>query len=723
MSTFLRDDDDYVRNINVIKEYFEQLTIYLTMITGKDEASVREWIRKTFGPGGKFELNTPMANITVRDKETGDRQRARINMAKLFEVAEKHRLIISPSMTFYIPPDIKRSLLSIFIDQNIQKRAKVKKEMQVAQAAGDHILAANKKNAQNSFKQRNNALSGAHSSPFTILYNKSTHSSLTSMCRSATSYGNANNEKLLASSRHYWSAGIVVNNILSTIRLTDFTEFQQVMDTYKLYYPTVKDTMACIQRSTDLYWYNEKAMYEIRRLVMKMTDIQRAAFVYIGDLYQVRKFNDGVVRDFITKLLQEREVPLTDVPSIEKRLDGDTIALISLLRRESVTGNFGRTKDESFEKYCKLMASCEHIYDVMEEYDLFIKGIMTTPNVPASIAKLPDVIRRVSLVSDTDSTMATVMRWAEWYCGEGVTTGRLADDVSDLMIYIATQNIAHMMARMSTNIGVEKQYLHRYAMKNEFKFSAFALTNKAKHYFSLITSQEGVLKEEPELEMKGVALRTSNIPPIIMNEFRDKVTEMLDDVMNGRKIKLLPILRHVANIEHRIEKSVHDGEYTYLKTGNIKTREAYSEPEKSAYVYHGMWEETFGKKYGSAGNPTYNVVKVSVDLETKTEIKRWLAGMKDRELARNLEMWMAKYPKRTFTQLLLPETIVASNGIPQEILDVANYRRIKFTSVEPYYHVLESLGVVMIEKNRTKLLSDYYGTRLVKNDEDDLLAA
>lgn len=48
-------------------------------------------------------------------------------------------------------------------------------------------------------------------------------------------------------------------------------------------------------------------------------------------------------------------------------------------------------------------------------------------------------------------------------------------------------------------------------------------------------------------------------------------------------------------------------------------------------------------------------------------------------------------------------------GIPPELIDAADTRRSAFSTVEPYYHILECLGVFMMDKNRTRLLSDYYG--------------
>lgn len=709
MNTFLRPIEFYTREIDVIAGYMEQTALYLHKMTKKPLRVCTDWLEKEFGPGGRFEFNAPLANITVRDPESGDRRPAQCKLDILFEKIIENKLITSPSLTVYLPPHIKRSLLSQFIDMNIHKRGVVKKEMFAAEAAGDEVLASNKKNEQTSLKTRNNALSGAHSSKYTILFNKSTHSSLTSTCRSATSYGNANNEKLLAGSRHYWMPGIVTNNILSTLAITDWEEFQKCMDTYELHYPTVEETMQTIRYSTDLFWRNQKALDRIKKLVDALEPIERAAFVYIGDLYHIRKYNSDMMKGFVGGFFKERKELVGTPDSVMERIDADTVALVSLLRVDLIgeIRSFWDVKKKAPERFDELLAAAEQVYDHANEYHLFINAIMNTKNAPSSIARLPDTIRRVGLVSDTDSTMATVQRWAEWYC-DGEMTGKLADDVSDTMIYVATQNIAHMLGIMSANMGVEQSNIHRYSMKNEFKFSAFSLTNKAKHYFSVITSQEGVLKEDPELEVKGVALRTSNIPPLIMNEFRATIKQMSMTIADGEDLEMLPIVKRLGDIEREIIRSVTDGEYAYLKTGQIKPREAYTEPDKSAFVYHGFWEETFGPKYGSAGEPAYGVVKLAVDLNTKTEIKRWLDSIEDVALKARLEGWFAKNPKRTFIQFLLPEHICSTSGIPQEILKVADFRRIIFSSVEPYYHMLETIGVYMIDKNRTKLVSDYY---------------
>ena len=711
MSKFLRDIKEYVRDINVVQGYMSQTAFLMQRITGVDEETAKNWLAKEFGKGGRFEIKPPTVNVTVRDPETGDRRASTVKMDKLLKVVAGGEFIMSPSMAIYTPPKREKSLLSIFIDANIKKRGKVKDEMFAAQSSGNMVLAANKENEQNSLKQRNNGLSGAHSSPYTILFNKSTHSSLTSTCRSATSYGNANNEKFMGGSRHYWSPGIVVANIASICTLTDKEAFAAVMDKYNLYYPTVDDVMACVRRSSDNYWRNAVGMDRIKVLVERLTDLERAAFVYIGDFYHLAKFNEEFARELITEFYSHDPVPLPvdEATDISKQLDGDTAAYVSLLRSHDLSSsNIKDTKKNNLELWCSLMATAKHVYTTIEKYSFLFRELYTTKNVPASIAKIPDVVRRIGLVSDTDSTMCTAQWWSEWYCGKDNDVGVVADAVADTVTYLAVQNIAHMMARMSANMGVDEEQVFRYAMKNEYKFASFALTSKAKHYFALITSREGTLYSEPELEAKGVALRTSNIPDSIMKHFRETIEDMSHRVANGKKIKLMPLLREIASIEVSIVESVKLGEYTYLKTGQIRTKEGYANPESSNYLHHELWEEVWAPKYGRAGEPPYGVIQVHVDLPNKTAIKRWVAGMEDRALASRMEAWLSRTGRKDFTRFLLPEVILTATGIPKEILDIVDYRRIIFTSVEPYYHVLESLGVTAIDDNRTLLMSDYY---------------
>lgn len=709
MSLFLRSLDYYVRDNDFLKGYFEQTANFFARKYKQPVAMIKEQMAIAMQPGGAFEYHDRTVTINARDRNTGDRVRTTIPLSKMFEVIRKYNFMFSPSMTAYLSADEEESLLASFIVDNVAARGKVKKEMAAAEAAGNMVLASNKKNEQTSLKTRNNSLSGAHVSKGTFLHNATQHSTLTSICRTATAYGNANNEKMLSGTRHYFSPECVIHNINAIVTLYERDEFKACMRKYRLKFPTVEETLDVIRHSTELFWpeENNEGYVAIRELVNELSDYDRAAFVYIGDLYHVAKLNPDVVRPILGDFMTLTHEPLEDYKEVEKKLDGDTEILLSLLYSQYIgPRNLKKVKEDNHDDYKIIMNGAKRLMGVIESHLEFFRPLFFTKIVPSSVSRLPDTVRRVSLVSDTDSTMATSQWWVEWFFGE-IRYDDQADAIADVVTYIAVQNIAHMMALMSANMGVVERLVFKYAMKNEFKFAAFALTNKAKHYFSAITNQEGTAKHEPELEMKGVILRSSNIPRDIMMNFRATTMECLLKVRSGEKIELSKLLKHIADIERSIRESIVSGETTYLKTGQLKDKGGYSKPESAAYFYHMFWEATFSRFYTSPGEPPYGIVHLPVDLENKTALKAWVASIKNRELANLIDEFCSGHKRDYFTKFMLPETVV-SNGIPKEILDVTNFRKLIFSTMEPFYHMLESLGYYCMNDKRYKLISDYY---------------
>lgn len=722
-SPFRLSQDEYHRDIDVIDAYYEQLALYIHTVTnGKYSLEFcRQQVEEMFQPGGELVHEFPVCKMWVRNQKTGDREEKYTTVDKLFRTVIDKQIISAPSLTFYLPEHVKRSKLAEFTAENVRKRAVVKKEMYAAGAAGNEVLRINKKNEQNAVKTLNNGMSGAFSSPYTVIFNQSSHSVLTSTCRTATSFGNAGNERLLGGNRHYDTPSRVIDHLLSIGTLTNFAEFKKCMELYNLHYPTVDEVMEVVMYSAEFYFRNDEGLEFIRHYVGNCSPLVRAAFVYMGDFYHLAKYNDEFMRGFIGALIaEEMEDEITDWNAAERSIDGDMQIIISQFRTDIVPlgKSFSdvKLKDENTnkaepwdkqEKYKELIRSAVYLQKTIGKYACLIRNILTTKNLPINIARMPDVVRRVGVVSDTDSTMMTAQWWAQWYTGQHY--GREATRVSDAMIYIATQHLRHLMASMSANIGVAKERLFLYAMKNEFKFDSFALTTKAKHYFSIITGQEGQLKSDPELEVKGVSLRTSNIPPVVMKEFKRTIKELCEIVARGDKIKILPLLEKVAAIEHVVVDSIRAGKAGYLKTTNVKDRSAYSEDDEKSYHYHRMYNAIFGPKYGYLDEPPYDAVKLPVNLENKTAVKEWLENIKDPMIKTTATRWFEENNYRTYRTLILPEFLVENFGIPPELIDAADTRRSAFSTVEPYYHILECLGVFMMDKNRTRLLSDYYG--------------
>lgn len=729
-SPFRLDREEYERDIDVEDAYRDQLATYLHIRTGRrfELPQIREIVDSFFAKGGPLEHKYPICKMWVRNQKTGDREERKMPIDQLFKNVIEKSIVSAPSLTFYLPEHVRRSKLADFTEKNVARRAEVKNEMYAASAAGNKVLAINKKNEQNALKTLNNGSSGAFSSPYTILYNQSAHSVLTSTCRTATSFGNAANERLFSGNRHYDTPSRVIDHYLSIITLTDFAEFKRCVDTYNLHLPSVDEIMAMVRYSSDMYFHTATGIELIRSFVANTTPLERAAFMYMGDFYHLAKYNDAFMRGFIGALIAEKEVvDITDWDAAEKTVDGDMRIVVAQLRTDIVPPgkSFGDVKkrdedtnvampwDEQGD-YKTLLSTALYLQQTIGEYALLIKTILTNKNVPMNIACMPNMIRRTGVVSDTDSTMLSAQWWAQWYAGQ--THGELATRVSDAMIYIATQHLRHLMATMSVNMGMAKKRIFLYAMKNEYKFASFALTTKAKHYFSIITGQEGQLKTDPELEVKGVSLRTSNIPPKVMNEFKKTIRELCIKVANGEKINLIELLQRVAAIEHEVVSSIDAGSGEYLKTTNIKDRSAYSDDDEKNYHYHRFYNEVFGERYGYLDEPPYDAYKLPVNLESKTAILDWIESIKDPVIKANAQRWFESTNYRKYRTLIIPEQLINTFGLPPDLATVTNKRRSAFQTVEPYYHILECLGVFMIDDNRTRLLSDYYGESIDESD-------
>lgn len=705
---FVLDKNEYKRDINFLKHYIQDSTYYLSIMTGKTINECRAFIEKRLISDGNRSLDGPVVECLIRN-ENGDRDRVKTTLSQYLNDAIRNNEIIAPTLTTYLNPSEKVSLLSTYIDVNVKARSVAKKAMFAAGAAGDKLLESIKRIEQTNKKLANNSISGAHVSPSNPLYNKTAHSTLTSNCRSTAGYGNANNEKMLSGNRHYWSHDIVLNNIVSIVTHTDYALLESVINKHKLYLPTVEDTLECIRYSTNLYWWERTYFKKIGDLVDKLTPLQRAAFVYTGDLYHLKKHNDKFVRDFIN-ILSFKVKGIH--PDPDKQISQANEAVLNLAHQICATETKGIGKNYTTIKdtpaYHTLALTILNIESMLTADTDLIKALFVSDNVPASMAYFPESIRRCVLTGDTDSTIFTVQDWVMWYKG-GISFDDEAISVAATLIFLASATISHVLAIMSANFGIVEDRIHQIEMKNEFKFEVFVPTQLGKHYFATISCQEGNVFDKRKMEIKGVYLKSSNAPKIINKMAVDMMNEIMQTVIDGKKISIIKYLRQLADIERSIIDSIHKGEFTYLRTGSIKDSGSYTKEETmSPYQNHLFWQAVFGPKYGIMENPPYNTMKVSVTIDSSIKMKQWIKSIDDRDLADRLNSYMLANGKVLLTTMNIPAQILTSVGMPKEIISIIDYRKIVSDIVKIYYIILECLGFYSYDNKKKVLASDFY---------------
>jgi hypothetical protein len=722
MDPFIRPIEHYKRRIDPINDYVEDAAQYVALMSGDSIDKCREFVRKSVMPGGKRALTIPRVHHLKR-QGNGDRVEQSVSFLDYLNRAFNNNEIMAPTMTTYLPSARKESILAIYIDGNLKRRSKAKKAMFQAEIDGLAVLKETLDFQQSTFKIKNNALSGAHCSPFTPLWNKTAHSTLTSVCRTATSYANANNEKFLYGNRHYYTPDIVKTNLIAIIRHSNYEAMEKALTRWRIRSPTVEETMACIRRGVETYWRNPEQMALIEDLVTKLSDLQRSAFVYSNDLYHLAQYNPDFVRHFLTQLSGKATQPLAgtieDNEKIIKSMDDNLKAFVSILcAKELMDPKEKRIKDIKALKeralageelaihdYGIVAATVFHKQDLVDRYSDFIDAFWVTENLPSSVFAVPSIVRRGVLTSDTDSTIFTVQSWVEWQHNK-VTFDDDAVATANSLVYLASQLVRHILATLCGNMGVEQKQILRLEMKNEFYFPVFALTSRAKHYYAYRGAQEGVVFTEMKPEIKGVALRSSAISADIIKLAHKTMFSNMDTIMRGEKISITDVVRRVATIEREVLDEVANGSFEYFRRTSIKDRSAYKAENGGNFQHYELWQYAFARKYGDAPEPPYQAVAVSMMTDRPRRFEEWLTSMEDQEIAGKIREWCKKNNKNFIGSFMMPMVNLIAHGVPKEVSSAVDTRSLVSQLMESFYLILEGLGVYARNKNITRLISD-----------------
>lgn len=783
---FLLDPDQYVRDLNIVRTWMHDQAHGLVLRRGKTFEEQVEFCRRVIGKDGKFPIKNPLVTIIDKDKN-GDRFIRQVGYLNYLKNIVSKDLIQSPSMTTYVRPSVLQSEMGLYINGNLGLRNEAKEEALLADMSANGYAAeiyaligdpeeegyvpppmtpeiqakladleirfkqfdevSNiKNNEQTSHKIFNNGISGMQtigSTPFVLV---SAHSSLTSGCRSAVSYGNATIERFVAGSRHYWSPEVVIAQILSITRGTDYEKFEAVMKKYGLHYPTYMETMEAIKYSTDLYWHHQDSMEEIGEMVQCLSPAQRAAFVYTGDMYHLRKFNEDFMRGYLDELSLVVRGDHPDPLAGIKKVKGDHKALALILCSEVTAGKslHDLIKEQNLPALSMVTLTFEHIMATLDKYHDLIGAMWTTLNVPPNISRTRDIRRRSVVGSDTDSCLFTVREWVKWKNGKADFDAP-CQATWHTVVFLACQVVTHSLACLSAGMGVRGEDVKKLAMKNEFAFSYFGLTNIAKHYTASMIAKEGGVYKKAKKEIKGVQFKDSNSAPEVISESNDYIESIMGQIYEKGTFEIMPIFKSMAHTEHEVLGSIRKGDTRYLKSAYVRPKEDYKKPMSSNYFYYEVWEKAFAHKYGNSPSLPYRAVKIQVDLPNKTSIRNWVESIQDPIMRAALDEIYVKgdgggddndlapgeiapievpvigeveeevkpdaevkgpKPKTSIKSFLMPLDLVRQHGIPEEILQVANLRRQVHATVSPFYLTAETLGFPMINSRLTNMLHD-----------------
>lgn len=717
--SFLKEKSEYRRTYYPIPHYIEQNAHYLAREKGIPFEKALAYIKSKF-KNGDVKPDERKAYILAKD-DNGDRYKAVTTVFEYFKMIKHKDLRVAPTFTTYVGPDVYPSLYGGYIQEKAKLRKGFKKLKFEYSMKGDEVNESFYDSLQNSCKIKINSLSGTHSSPGTISFLKSGHSTLTSVCRVITSTANATNEKFIAGNRHYYSPMITLANIIA---LTNDAKNHPVAETiheYGLTYPTVKQAIELIKRSASYYWTNEDGFSKIERHLEKLTKEEIAFFVYGMDMYHVERFNPA----FVKKLFEEYTV-ISDVDMgvnpkrILKEMDNEDLEILSLLNcAESAAGIGMKDLEEHHPQiFNRVCATAHSLSTVQNRYAKFIRTFFRPNLLPPSFADIPSMYRLAIPLSDTDSCVFTNQEWVLKYYPENPFSHK-ANVVNYTMTYFITQIVAHSIAMLSVNLGLKHDQIGGLAMKNEYCFPVLWLTELAKHYYALKSAQEGNIFPKMKEETKGVNLRNSAASKDLNKRLNGFLRGSSEAIVRGEKLSLLEIHRFIADLEYEVYTDIRNGGSQYLRSMQTKDEDSYTQKSDAPAVkQHTLWEEVFAPKYGPAPDLPYRAVSLKLSTKGKSRMAEWFNNIPDKTLVARLQEWMERNNKKDLTTIRLPIDVVSEKGIPVEILSVAQIREVVKMIMNPFYITGSVIGLNMVDSKVSYLFADDYYDLTEEMEED-----
>ena len=703
---FKRESETYKNDMNPLKHYGQLTSSYVSTMLNIDQNEAKDLVKNYIKTNKRF--YNPKVYYYERDLNGNVTKQISTLKDYIYYPKESGNIIV-PSFTVYFHPSKLKSLHAEFIDFNIKRRKKHKKLAFKYKMEGDFEKASYHDTIQKSMKIFNNSLSGAYASAGTVLNNPSAHYTLTSMTRCISGIGNSLSESIIRGNRHYRNPDVMFNHILAIVNGLNKEKAKEVIYKYNLHIPTAEEVMKALEKSFRKYWRDIRKEQIVYEYLNKISGIERAMVVYHIDLYHLKEFNPVFVKNMLTDFITYESLNLAeqDVNTIYNNAPDWVMNLAKHIFFEQVKGY---KEDEIPVDVKREIASyLIHITDTLIKYKDLIQTFFITDIFPVSIAYLKDMVREAIVLSDTDSTCASYGHWVEWYIGEhrfGPTAMKIAASV----MTIVTQCIDHYIKNFATNLNISYENAQVLEMKNEFTWDVFVNTNVSKHYFANVRVQEGnVYKFEDlskHLEKKGVHLIASQAYAPIREIAEKMMLDIMWSVNNNKKLELKKYINQTLEAERMILDKILSGSPDVLKLEKIKEAKAYKASEHdSPYLHYLLWQDIFAEDYGDAPEPTYMAIKVPTTIETKNDMKNFLNTL-DERYREKYEEALRKYNKDTIKTYKLPLIITYNKGIPKELHNIINTKRVIQDNCKVLYIILETIGFYVKEdETLTSMLS------------------
>ena len=693
---------DLVQRPRFTNAYRDTMVDYLHLKHGGDRAAIEAKVEAIV----RERIKVPEMEIEVSKGESS----YVLEKTNLIKFADKYRSkVITPSGSVYDNTKGPSIVIQFVRDKKAFRKSKKHAQLE-CNARGDLLGESINKYLQTSAKININAAPGAFGSIHNWLYDKGNYNAITSVSRSLISYAYTTAEELLGGNFAFYSKREVTNHLLLMNKYApSSSEVDDIINKYGLMYPSKDDVYTFIHHNMRKY----SACRDIEwldALLSKLPSHVLAFTYYYNNLVNIFKSNEHYSRGILTRIFDKTTLRPEEFEGSEaefKKLDGDLAIFTAIVMREEIkVKHFNMLPDEQpdvAKLFVAMAAQIQHYINAINE----VMNVFVYTDVPfQSVTNKRTMVRESVPISDTDSVIFTTKDWVEWYVGDVFSFDNPSSyNVSAFMVYQLTMVNAHSLYKYSRVHGARPENRDIMAMKNEFAFPVMLVFGAKKTYASLMAMQEGVFFKEPRPDLKGVALRSSDIPEEASNFIVNFISKtILENVMNGR-LDGEALIDIVCEQEMHIQSSIMNRDSTYMKVASVKLEADYKTDRAPAKVYAVAWNEIFGKLHGELRPPTKVPVLPLIKLNKKRMAAYLEWVMKNHN---DIYPYMKRYVDKNNG---LPGYIgIGTNKIPEVLMPIANMRKIIYHCCKPLYLTMDLLNIRTGHDDKKLLFTDIYGT-------------
>ena len=700
---FVKPTYEYTEKPSLLDAYTDQMVTFLqTQYPETSPDDLRVFIQDQI----QKKQTTPRSKV-ITHPEYGRNDVKTYDLMSYLDNARHH--IYTPSGSAYIKATEKESVIKTVLEQKTKERKYYKNKMLEADATGssDTFYYSN---IQSSAKVFNNSIFGSSGNQHSILYDKAMFNGITSTARYCAMVGYGHTEKFLGGNLYLRSIDEVMNYCTAHIRVCP-NDVDQVIATYGLTVPTANDVAMFFYNSLRYYTDADHLWTSLVSYIQTLSVTHRTFVFYAHNLYNLIQSNDAFFRTFLAAFF-DRTVPvdMTFDPAKIFKVEEDLLTLVVSINSPCIEGmDLNTAITQCPDGVRKLGAICRHMESCLENIGSLIRTFLCVDIDIPNVMQHPDMVRRTVTVSDTDSAILSTQRYIEWYIGK-VTFDQDAYDINAFITFMTSQSLEHVFARVSAGMGMLEADVYRIKMKNEFLYPIMLRTPNKKHYAGIITIKEGKVLPKPKDDIKGGNLRGSAISKTTTDAVITYIKDIINTVTTDQDLYAADCLQKVVDHEQYVYRSLSKGELTFFPTVAVKNKQEYKNgDETQAYFYYLLWQEVFAPVFGhfilpnkGYGVPILGKGYAVYDKAWHDELETYSPG-----LGQRMETFLRNNDHKRITQIIVPPIV---HEIPQIFLKVMDIRKIVYTNGNPFYLVLNSLGISPNYRDTTQpwLISDHH---------------